>query len=106
LSGGSFNYLYCKDGYDLLETSTEEDLCSMANTIESYDVDGEEALKHIRLMLNKMTEIRSMIDDLTDLSVKAEGVFKAVEWFESSDTSAESAIKAIREFSINTSSVS
>ena len=99
MSGGSFNYLSYKDGYDLLETLAEEDLCSMANTIESYGVDDKAIVRHIKLMLDKMLAIRNMTEELTELSIKSEKVFKAVEWFESSDTSKESAIRAINDFS-------
>ena len=49
-------------------------------------------------MLDKMTAIRAMTQELTDLSIKSEGVFKAVEWYESCDTSKESALDAIKVF--------
>jgi hypothetical protein len=106
MSGGSFNYLCYKDGYDLLETSTEDDLCSMVNTIETYGIDDKAIVRHIKLMLNKMLAIRNMTDELTELSAKSAEVFRAVEWFESCDTSKESAIKAINDFSIKASFVS
>ena len=98
MSGGSFNYLCYKDGYDLIEESAEDDLCRMANTIESYGLGGEEVVKHIKLMLGKMLEVKKITQELTDLSIKSEEVFKAVEWFESCDSSKELALKAIREF--------
>ena len=72
MSGGSFDYLCMKDGVDLLENSSEEQLCSMANVIETYGVDDKAVLIHIRIMLDKMLAIRNMTEELTELSTKSE----------------------------------
>jgi len=82
MSGGSFNYLYCKDGEDLL--NSEEDLERMALSLEHRGY--PDIALDTKSILNDVQFIKEKINELTERKNKLSEVWRAVEWTDSGDT--------------------
>jgi len=92
MSGGSFNYLYCKENIDDLLYHTD-DLDNMREALIKYGY--EDIAKDTQRLIEyiKSAEVR-----VTVLAKKLQGVFKAVEYYESSDWGKDTMLKKLEEY--------
>ena len=91
MSGGSFNYLYCKSIDKLLWT---EDLKRMADALAElgYAQDAAKATHQVILSIRRaQAEIEAGVEALS-------GVWKAVEWWVSCDWGEDSVKEALAEY--------
>lgn len=93
MSGGSWNYLYCKDIDELMNGSSTELLQDMADRLNSAGF-GDVAQDTQRLV----EYIRSASIRIETLFEALSPVFKAVEWFDSADWGKDRVDKAIEEY--------
>jgi hypothetical protein len=89
VSGGSYGYLYSKDAGDLMSYACHSELQAMAERIAGlgYAEDAaKDAFDLIAMLTTQRVRIDAAIDRLSD-------VFRAVEWWDSSDWS-ENAVRS------------
>ncbi len=93
MSGGSHNYLYCRDKEDLFSWSGVEDLDNMATSmIEHRAIDiAKDTLRLKNYIEQALTRVEVMQESLSK-------VFRAVEWCDSGDTGEDSLQKAFEEY--------
>ena len=88
MSGGSYNYLYCKDPEELLDKANDID--DMAETLVKmgyFDVAKD---------MTRLAEyIRSAYIRIDVLSKQLKPIMKAVEWYEDRDIGADGLQKAV-----------
>lgn len=83
MSGGSYNYLYCKDSSQLLSGEADEELQNMADRLAGlgYANDAAKETQSLLLLLRQSrNRIESQIERLKD-------VWHIVEWVDSGDSS-------------------
>lgn len=80
MSGGSWNYLYCKDIDELMNGSSTELLQDMADRLNSAGF--EDAAKDTQRLVEYIKSASIRIETLFET---LSPVFKAVEWFDSGD---------------------
>jgi len=93
MSGGSHNYLYSKDEYDLFSWGSVRDLDNMASSMIEYgaiDI-AKDTLRLKNYIEQALTKVEVMQESLSK-------VFKAVEWCDSGDTGKDSLQKAFEEY--------
>lgn len=92
MSGGSFNYLYCKENIDDLLYHTD-DLDDMREALIKYGY--EDIAKDTQRLIEyiKSAEVR-----VTVLAKNLQGVFKAVEYYESGDWGEETMLSKLEEY--------
>ncbi len=91
MSGGSYNYLYCKEPEEFMNyTGDLEDMSDQLNQLGYEDVarDMRRLLEYI-----KSAKIRIEV-----LSKKLSPVMKAVEWYDSADWGLETLDKEIQKY--------
>lgn len=80
MSGGSWNYLYCKEIDELMNGSSTELLQDMADRLNSAGF--EDVAKDTQRLVEYIKSARIRIETLFEV---LSPVFKAVEWFDSGD---------------------
>lgn len=91
MSGGSFNYLYCKDGAELFNyVSDIEDIEAALIKLNYIDV-----AKDTRRLIEYLKTALVRIDVLNE---QLKPIFRAVEYYYSSDIGKESVHKAIEKY--------
>ena len=92
MSGGSFNYLYCKENIGDLLYHTD-DLDDMREALIKYGY--EDIAKDTQRLIEyiKSAEVR-----VTVLAKNLQGVFKAVEYYESGDWGKETMLSKLEEY--------
>lgn len=91
MSGGSYNYLYCKDVPELMnEVSCLEDMTDflVLNNYHDVAMDMRRLVEYIKTAENRITV----------LSEQLKGVMKAVEYYESCDYGRDDLDKAIEKY--------
>lgn len=91
MSGGAFNYLYSKDPLDL--SSYKEEIKTMIDTLN--ELKATKAAKESQELLDLIIESEKQIKEKLN---KLEGIWYAVEWFCSGDTTPNQLDQAINEF--------
>lgn len=84
MSGGSFDYLFCKDAHRLVDA--ESDVQRMA--VQLFEMGFKDASKKTRRILGLIRSIERIQDEMAD-------VWQAVEWFCSSDWGPDQVEEAI-----------
>lgn len=88
MSGGSFNYLYCKNPNEVFAAVNDvEDMAEILVKMGYLDV--------ARDMMRLSEYIRTAYNRIDVLSTQLKPVMKAVEWYEDSDISEDSMKKTI-----------
>lgn len=82
MSGGSYDYLCWKEGYELFEYSTIGNLERMVDALEEfgYDDAAEETYELVRII--KQARVRA-----NTIHKRLNNVYHAVEWYKSMDSS-------------------
>lgn len=80
MSGGSWNYLYCKDIDELMNYSSVETLQDMVDRLNSAGF--EDVAQDTQRLVEYIKSARIRIETLFEV---LSPVFKAVEWFDSGD---------------------
>lgn len=91
MSGGSFNYLYCKDTDELM--SNTSDLEEMREYLISYGY--EDIAKDTQRLIEYIKSANCVIGTLKEM---LEPVFHAVEWYESADWGKERMIEVLEKY--------
>lgn len=91
MSGGSYDYLYCKETEELFSMATYFD--DMAEALEKLNY-----LDVARDMRRLSEYIKSANNRVDVLATQLRPIMKAVEWYESCDIGAESLGKAIEKY--------
>ena len=91
MSGGSFNYLYCKEPADMMnEVTTIEDMSESCIRMGYADIAKD---------LTRLAEyIKSAYIRIEVLTEQLSEVMRAVEWYQSCDIGEESLAKAIEKY--------
>lgn len=93
MSGGSWNYLYCKDIDELMNGSSTELLQDMVDRLNSA------GFKDVAKDTQRLVEyIKSASIRIETLFEALSPVFKAVEWYSSGDWGKDRVGKAIEEY--------
>lgn len=93
MSGGSFGYLCYKDVNELMEPSSISDLEIMVQHLQLYGY--EDIARDTQRLIEY---IRSASIRIEVLSENLNGVFHAVEWYESADTGRETMIAELEKY--------
>lgn len=91
MSGGSLNYLYCKepgDLFDRIDDLERAEACLLARGHKVVAMDVRRLIEYIRTAYNRIAVLH---DDLAE-------VFRAVEWYMSADSSADAVDKAVEAY--------
>lgn len=91
MSGGSFNYLCCRDVEDLI--NSQDDLESMRNALIKYGY--EDIAKDTQRLIEYIKSARCTIETLGNM---LESVFHAVEWYESGDYGKDTMIEILEKY--------
>jgi hypothetical protein len=94
MSGGSYNYLHCKDTGDTLNAMT--DLSEMADCLDR-EFPGSAAARDTRALYEELRELQRRWEDSPLFNLR-NSVWFAVEWWQSCDRSRESAEEAVRAY--------
>jgi hypothetical protein len=81
MSGGSFNYLFCKDAPDFFGYAPREDLERMAAALTDAG-DAEDAARETEEILAIIAGTERRVDARLE---RLRGVWKAMEWWKSGD---------------------
>ena len=93
MSGGSFNYLCFKDNEDLFDQTNLNEMDNMASRL--VELGFEDAAKET---LNLKYTIQQSLIRSQVMKERLEGVWKAVEWYDSSDSSLENIEQEIKKY--------
>lgn len=93
MSGGSFDYLCCKDVPELMNSSSIANLESMVQHLQLYGYEdiARDTQRLIEYIQSASIRIEVLSENLND-------VFHAVEWHESGDISRETMIKRLENY--------
>lgn len=91
MSGGSFNYLYCRNTDDLMKDTS--DLEDMRKSLISYGY--EDIAKDTQRLIEYIKSAECVIGTLKNM---LEPVFHAVEWYESGDYGKEKMIEVLEKY--------
>ena len=91
MSGGSFNYLYCKDADELFNCIS--DLVDMADVLLKYDC--PDIAKDTRRLIEYIKSAHIRIEVLRE---QLSPIFRAVEYYESCDIGEDSLRQAIEKY--------
>lgn len=90
MSGGSYNYLYLKGSEDLLDGQGYEELNEMAETLldMGYEEEAKETFSiQFEVKKTRQKGIAKKASQILEARVKKiQGVWKAVEWYQSNDS--------------------
>lgn len=92
MSGGSFNYLYCKRDLDDLLYHTD-DLDNMREALIKYGY--EDIAKDTQRLIEYIKSAKIRVETLAENMAK---VFKAVECYESGDWDKDTMLKTLEEY--------
>lgn len=95
MSGGSFNYLYCKDSSQLLSGDVDEELQRMADELAKLGY-AADAAKETEALLLTIRQCRNRIEASRS---RLESVWHAMEYWQSNDwgeSSLKEALEAYR----------
>lgn len=92
MSGGSFDYLFIRDGYDLGEH--EQDLNKMVDTLLELGY-AEDAAREAYELLLILRQSRVRMDVIMK---RLSGVFKAVEWWQNCDSTEDAVKEALTKY--------
>lgn len=93
MSGGSFNYLYCKETEDMFSDTAISDLSGMEDIL--LKTNYTDIAKDIRRLIEYIKSARNRVEVLQE---NLKPVLKAVEWYESCDIGADSLAKAVERY--------
>nr|DAU98883.1 MAG TPA: hypothetical protein [Bacteriophage sp.] len=93
MSGGSWSYLYSKEVDELVQYGSIRLLEEMADYLNSSGY--EDVAKDVRRLVEYIKSARIRIETLHEM---LSPVFKAVEWYDSSDCGKDSVIRAIEDY--------
>lgn len=93
MSGGSWNYLYAEEISDLMKYRDIELLEKMADYLNQNGY--EDVAKDVRRLVEYIKSARIRIETLHEM---LSPVFKAVEWYDSSDCGKDSVSRAIEDY--------
>lgn len=93
MSGGSFDYLFCKDGYELLETHNIKTLEDMERELISLKYD--DVAKDFRRLIEYIYSARNRVDVLADM---LKPIMHDIEWYCSADISEDSLAETIEKY--------
>ncbi|MBP5413663.1 MAG: hypothetical protein ILN61_00225 [Lachnospiraceae bacterium] len=82
MSGGSFNYLYCKEVTDLMNSASDLEEMSEILTREGYEDVARDMRRLIEYIKSAQIRIGVLAEQLRD-------IMKAVEWYEDCDIGKE-----------------
>jgi hypothetical protein len=86
MSGGSYNYLYCKDSSDLLAGSSDEELQQMSDRLAELGY-AKDAASETQYLLLTIRQCRNRIETSRK---RLEQLWKAIEYWDSNDSSEQS----------------
>lgn len=93
MSGGSLNYLYCKEVPDLFSVSSLQDMEEVEAGLLAAGY--EDIAKDVRRLIEYIRSAENRIDVLHE---QLAGVFKAIEWHTSGDWGRDSLTRALEEY--------
>ena len=93
MSGGSFNYLFCKEPEQLFDASVIADLSDMEDILLTNNY--TDVARDVRRLIEYIKSARNRVDVL---QAQLKPVLKAVEWYESADIGDTDLAKAIEEY--------
>lgn len=93
MSGGSFDYLYCKETEEMFSETVISDLSGMEDIL--LKANYTDVAKDIRRLIEYIKSARNRIGVLQE---NLKPVLKAVEWYESCDIGADSLAKAVERY--------
>lgn len=91
MSGGSLNYLYCKDPDELYNCINEMEKAEEFLLKEGYS----DVAKDVRRLIEYVIISRNRIEVLQENLKK---VFRSIEWYDSGDSGKEAVIKAVEDY--------
>ncbi len=92
MSGGNYNYLFINDSSDLLSGQHDTDLQSMADRLAELGYASDAAIETQQLLL----AIRQSRNRLEASRKRLESLWRAVEWWDSGDSSEEEVKTALK----------
>lgn len=93
MSGGSFDYLYCKETEELFSETVISDLSGMEDVL--LKANHTDVAKDIRRLIEYIKSARNRVEVLKE---NLKPVLKAVEWCESCDIGADGLAKAVERY--------
>jgi hypothetical protein len=90
MSGGSYNYLFCKEVPDLFSASSLQDMEQIEAALLSCGY--KDIAKDVRRLIEYINSAENRISVLHE---QLSGVFKAIEWHDSGDWGKDSLHKAL-----------
>ena len=93
MSGGSFNYLYCKETEDMFSDTVILDLSGMEDIL--LKTNYTDIAKDIRRLIEYIKSARNRVEVLQE---NLKPVLKAVEWYDSCDIGADGLAKAVERY--------
>lgn len=94
MSGGSYNYLYMAEAYNLLQEQNKDTLEEMIARIKELDPHSD-AAKDAEKILFAINVYENVVASLME---RLSPVFKAVEWYDSHDSGIESVYEAFKNY--------
>ena len=91
MSGGSYDYLYCKDTEELFSKAVDID--DMAETLEKLNY--LDVARDMRRLAEYIKTARNRVEVLSE---QLKPIMKAVEWYEDCDISAEGLGKEVEKY--------
>jgi len=93
MSGGSYNYLYCKEVDQLMQGDGRNELDNMRDRLIElgYEDVAKDIETFIVILNNARTRLETRIEMLSD-------IFRAVEWLDSGDSGKEEVKDAIEKY--------
>ena len=93
MSGGSFNYIYCRDAEKLFDSRSIADLASIEEILLQHN--EMDVAKDVRRLIEYIKSARNRVEVLHQ---QLAPVLKAAEWFEDCDVSEDSMRRAIEKY--------
>ena len=93
MSGGIYNYLYCKDSEMLLGEYPDNDIEEIVNRLA--ELGYEDASKESYRLLQVIKQSRIRVQTIQN---RLSGIWKAVEWYDSGDWGKESIEEAVKNY--------
>jgi len=95
MSGGSYDYLYCKEADDLL--NMEDRIQEMADRLTGlrYASDAVRETQKLQKLLLKLRQSKNQIDKVKD---RLSAVWRAIEWWDSNDSNENGVKEALKEY--------
>jgi hypothetical protein len=94
MSGGSYEYLCFKDASELLSASHDEPLQRMTDRLAALGY-APDAAAETQAVLYQLRQSRTRIQTHID---RMRGIWRAVEWWDSSDSGEDGVVKALAEY--------